>query len=101
MDNEKTARNKAICDYYLAGHKITECAEQFGLDRQRVHQILKKAGVWQAYQPEKSRRVFLGVNVTEDTRAKLPALARKHGRSVSRFVSDILDAVVNNKAIAQ
>lgn len=87
------ARNKAICDYYLAGHKLVECASHFQLGRQRVLQILKAANVWKPY-IKQSRDKFLGVNVSQDTKDALRERADAEGTSVSKLSSDILERAV-------
>lgn len=96
-----TERNAAICAYYQSGRKITECAEKFGLDRQRVYQILKAAKVWRPYKRRVTRTAYVGIFVSPDTKTKLQAVANKHGRSVSRFASEALDAIVNNKEVSR
>ena len=94
---EKTAqmaiRNDAICTYYLDGHKVAECARHFQLNRQRILQILKQAGVWVPY--VKTRRTqFLGVSVKVSTKVALMRKADQEGTSVSRLVSDAADQLV-------
>jgi hypothetical protein len=87
-------RNAALCAYYTEGHKLAECSSKFKLGRQRVQQILEKAGVWKPY--EKSKRDnHLGVTVTTETKEKLKAKADAAGKSVSRFSSEILEAAIN------
>lgn len=90
-------RNVAICLYYKEGHKLSETASHFKLGRQRVLQILQRGGVWMPY--EKSKRdKFLGVQVSEETKAALQKQAESEGTSVSRFVSDKLDEIVAKPA---
>lgn len=86
-------RNVAICLYYKDGHSLQQCASHFKMGRQRVLQILKKAEVWKPYVRTK-RNKFVGVTVSEETKAALQARAEEHGTSVSRFVSDHLDEMV-------
>jgi hypothetical protein len=101
MTPEKRAeideRNARIVDYYKEGHSISECGVEFKLGRQRVQQILKEAGVWKPY--EKSERTqFLGVSVSEETKAGLNAIAERRGvRSVSKLTSDLLDEFVQKE----
>lgn len=90
---QMTERDKAICDYYEAGHKVADCASNFKLGRQRVVQILKDAGVWRPY-VRTNRTKFLGVNVTDETKDALRAKADEMGVSVSRLTSDILNEAV-------
>lgn len=59
---QRTLRNQAICAYYEAGHALSACASRFRLNRQRVLQILKAAGVWRPY-VKTSRTEFVGVVV--------------------------------------
>ena len=96
-DDEKkanmTARNTAICSHYASGHTVRECASKFTLGRQRIMQILQEAGVWKPY-VKGERTKFLGVNVSEGTKDALEQRATAEGKSVSRFVSDKLDAAV-------
>jgi hypothetical protein len=94
-------RDAAICRYYTEGHKISECAATFNLGRQRVHQILKKAGVWKPFDKQSTRTAFLGINVTNDTKSRLVALAERRGLSVSKLAANVLDAVVRNKEITR
>ena len=64
---QRLARDAAICVYHQDGHKLSECASKFRLDRQRVLQILKKAGIWRPY-VKTNRTKFLGVSVSEETK---------------------------------
>ena len=96
MTNEEKAtamirRNADICAFYCAGNKPKACASHFRLGRQQVTNILKKAGVWRPY-VRSDRTKFLGVNVSEGTKAALTQEAREQGVSVSRLVSDRLEA---------
>ena len=86
-------RNKAICDYYNAGHKLRECASKFQLGRQRILQILQAGGAWKPY-VKTDRTKYIGVNVSEDTKVALKELADAEGKSVSKFTADVLDRVV-------
>lgn len=86
-------RNAAICACYLAGNKPGVVASKFRLGRQRVLQILQAAGAWKPYE-KGDRTWFLGVNISEETKAALERRATAEGKSVSRFVSDRLDAAV-------
>jgi hypothetical protein len=88
-----TTRNAEICAYYNEGHKLAECASRFKLGRQRILQILQASGAWRPY--VKTDRVkFLGVTVSDETKAALKDLADEKGVSVSRLTSDILDEAV-------
>jgi hypothetical protein len=90
---QMTERNKAICAWYLDGHKLKDVASRFGLGRQQTMNILVKAGVWKPYE-KGSRTKFLGVNVSEGTKDALSVKAAAEGKSVSRFASDALDEAV-------
>jgi transposase len=96
---QRTERDAAICRYYAEGHKIVECAAKFGLGRQRVHQILKASKVWKPIERRSMRSAFIGINVSEDVKAKLIAAARRRGNSLSLFASKVLEAVANHKDI--
>jgi uncharacterized protein (DUF433 family) len=37
----KRGRRSEIVAYYVAGHSLRECAKQFGVSFQRVHQIVQ------------------------------------------------------------
>jgi len=90
-------RNAAICAYYKADHSVAACADKFNLGRQRILQILQKAGVWKAVD-KGERTKFLGVSVKDKTKEGLGTLAKKKGVSVSKFASDVLDGVVSTEA---
>ena len=85
----KDERNAAICAYYKEGHKLSACAKQFQLGRQRVLQILKAAGAWRPYE-KGTRTKFLGVTVSEATKDGLTKMAAEKGTSVSQLTSDVL-----------
>jgi hypothetical protein len=89
----KVARDKAICDHYVAGNKLKAVASQFKLGRWRTMQILRAGGVWKPY--EKSGRTeFVGVNVTPETKKALARKADEEGDSMSKIASDLLDGAV-------
>ena len=91
------ARNAAIVAHHRDGHSIAECGRRFGLKRQRVQQILKKAGAWRPHEPS-GRTRFVGVTVTEETKGRLEEMAEEKGTSVSRLTSDALDEMVKKEA---
>lgn len=97
MTEKMKERNAAICAYYKADRSVAACAEKFGLGRQRVLQILQKAGVWKPID-KGARTKFLGVSVKDKTKEELGTLAKKKGVSVSRFASDVLDKAVSTEA---
>jgi predicted HicB family RNase H-like nuclease len=90
---ERQTRDEAICDFYVRGASVAECGRKFGLKRQRVTQILKRAKVWRPYIMQ-GRTKFLGVSIKEETHAKLQERAQAQGKSVSKLTSDALDALV-------
>jgi hypothetical protein len=91
-----TERNEEICRRYVGGATLQECGEQFKLSHERIRQILRKAGVFKQHrQTERSDRdEYIGVNVRPETKDELRAEADERGVSVSRHVSDVLDAHV-------
>ena len=90
---EKAERDAAICAYYQEGHTMAACVARFHLSRQRVIQILKKAGVWRPY-VKSVRTKFLGISVTEEAKRELRQRAARRGVSVSKLVSDVVDAAI-------
>lgn len=90
----EATRNAAICAYYLAGHSARACGKKFLLSRARIYQIIKKAGILRNPVSQVQRNKFLGVSVSEQTKAALIEEAGKKGISVSRLTSDALDALV-------
>lgn len=91
--NQMTARNAALCAYYVEGHTLQACASRFRLSRQRAFQIVKDGGVNRPY-VQSGRTKFLGVTVREKTKEGLRRKADEQGVSVSKLASDALDAVV-------
>ncbi len=91
-----TERNAEICQMYVAGSTLQICADKYAISRERVRQILRKAGVFKRDRAvEKSDRgEFIGINVTESTKTAVKALADERGVSVSRMTSDMLDEMV-------
>jgi hypothetical protein len=81
-------RDKIICDYYLAGNKLSVCASHFKLGRQRTLQILQEGGVWKPYKKKPS--AFLGVNIAADTKDAVVEEAKRLGISTSKLTDDIL-----------
>lgn len=97
MEQDNLARDFLICECYKAGASMAECGRRYGLGRQRVQQILKKAGVWRPYSKTR-RNQHLGVVVTPETKAALESEAEAKGVSVSKLTSDKLDELVGNAA---
>jgi hypothetical protein len=90
----RAVRNAAIVEYYQKGNKLAHVASKFKLPRQRVLQILKAEGVWQPYE-RSNRTAFLGITITEETKAALKEKAEEEGTSVSQLMSDAADELVN------
>ncbi|HVJ72062.1 MAG TPA: hypothetical protein VM531_11255 [Sphingomicrobium sp.] len=86
-------RNQDICAYYQSGQTIASCSKKFGLQRQRIQQILKQGEVWRP-RVKSGRTTFLGVSVNEETKKALHRKARSEGLSVSKLASDALDKLV-------
>lgn len=86
---QMTERNAAICAYYQAGHKVSQCASQFRLGRMRVIQVLQKAGVWRPY-VKNARTEFLGVSVSEVDKLALRVEAERRGLSMSALTADLI-----------
>src|ERR1017187_10100761 len=84
-------RNATISGHCTAGVTLDALAVEFTLSRQRIRQIVRKAGVWQRKTP---RGAFLGVDVTDETKAALKSEAEKRGVSVSRLTSDTLEQML-------
>lgn len=91
-----TLRDEELCQKYVAGHSVQQCAEAYSISRERVRQILRKAGVWKtgiwAF-----RREFIGVNVTEEVKDALQAKADAEGTSVSKLAALALEDLVEEK----
>lgn len=94
MTREEIAdRNDDLCKYYVEGHTLDECAERFGFSSQWARKILQRKKIWRP-QYIKNRTKFLGVNISEETKAALARQAEERGVSVSRLVSDHVDKLV-------
>lgn len=91
MDHKQ--RDADICSDHQAGHGIAQLCQKHGLKRQRIYQILKKAGIHQS-RKRSARTHFLGVSVSEETKDALKQKATDEGKSVSKLTSDALDALV-------
>jgi hypothetical protein len=87
--SKKAERDAEICTYYLSGAKLSRCASRFRLGRQRVLQILQKAGVWKPY-VKSTRTAFLGVKIEGGIKEQLKQEADRQGISVSQLVSSKL-----------
>ena len=94
--SQMSRRNVEICAYYQAGHELNECTMKFALGRQRVRQILRKAGLWHLRE-RTVRTKFLGAFISEPTKVALRQKARQKGVSVSRLTSDVLEESLRRK----
>lgn len=96
-------RNGAICRRYVAGATLQEVSQEFLLSRERVRQILRKAGVFKGDRLRPShlglrdgvvessaRDVFLGINISERDKVALRAEAERRGISMSALTSDLI-----------
>src|ERR1017187_101813 len=84
-------RNATIIGHFTAGVTLDALAAEFTISRQRIRQIVRAAGAWKKKTPRGS---FLGVDVTDSTKAALKAEAEKRGVSVSRLTSDTLEQML-------
>lgn len=91
-------RNAEICKLYQDGATIPALATQFGISRQRIRQIVRAGGVWQR---ATTRPVFLGVDVTQETRDKLKEIADQKQTSMSKLASDAITNMINGEADEQ
>lgn len=96
-------RNKDICEAHVNGLTIAECSVKFGLTRERVRQILRKAGMLndsrskppamglnQGVVESGARDEFLGVLMSDAEKAGLREEAMRRGLSMSRLSSDFI-----------
>jgi lambda repressor-like predicted transcriptional regulator len=84
-----STRNDSICAAYQTGLTLAAIGRQFGLSRPRIQQILKKAGVW-VPSTKRRRTEYLGVTMTEQTKAALKVEAEKRGISLSALSDETL-----------
>lgn len=84
-----TERNIEICKIYQEGATISALASSFSISRQRVRQIIRAAGVWKR---AALRPIFLGIDVTQETKDKLKAAADSKQTSMSKLASDIINS---------
>lgn len=92
-----TERNTRICEMYVGGATMQACADQFKISKERVRQLLRRAGVYKSdrlMKASSARQSFIGVNVSESTKLALKEKAAGAGTSVSRLASDVLDGLV-------
>jgi hypothetical protein len=96
VDNSE--RDAKIAKYYSTGKTMQEVGDKFGLTRGRVAQILHSRDDVKVRPREYTtadRQFFLGVHLTDDTKRKLYKCAEQSRKSVSKYVSDLLDDMVN------
>lgn len=100
-----TERNEEICRLYQEGMSLRELFERGfpntsngrPVSRERIRQILKKAGIWkkpQTSHPTSERVAFLGVDLTTETKDALKVKAQEEGKSMSRMASDAIEDLV-------
>jgi hypothetical protein len=89
---QMAARDAEICALYLTGASLAECGKKYGLKRQRIKQIVQKAGVWREYvrPPTNGRDEFLGVNISEEDKLALRDEAKRRGISMSALTADLI-----------
>lgn len=93
MPHLHAERNRQICEQYQRTGRITETARMFNLGRQRVTQIIKRAGVWKP-RTRGPRIAYVGVNVSEEAKQALRDAASAHGMSISQYTAQVIDDVV-------
>ena len=71
------------------GRPSRSAANDFGLKRQRIKQIVVTAGIWRERLPP-DRDEFLGVNLSEDDKEALRREAARRGVSMSALTSDLI-----------
>ncbi len=102
---QMNARNAEICQMYMSGATLAECASRFGVKRQRIKQIVEDAGIWRPYvrPPRSDRDEFLGVNLTEADKDALREEATRRGMSMSSLtatlIRDMLDEIRVKEAL--
>jgi hypothetical protein len=86
-------RNKQIILCYRAGNTMDVIASAFGISKQRVHQLLQRAGVTRQENPATRNRelyAFIGANVTKEVKALAVREAKRRHMSLSGWVSRVL-----------
>lgn len=86
-----TERDAEIRRLYVTEEMtLREIGNQFKITRERVRQILKKAGIDKNSRSLSTREEFLGVNLTEEVKGALRTEAEKRGVSMSSLTSETL-----------
>jgi hypothetical protein len=86
-----TERNTEICNRYNQGETLAALATRFSISRQRIRQIVRAAGIWKRAE---LRQVFLGVDVTQETKDKLADAADRKQTSMSKLASDAIEMML-------
>lgn len=85
-----TDRDDQICRLYAAGATLEYLGSVYTLSRQRIQQIVMKAGIFRGTVQRSDREEFLGVNVTRDDKKALLREAHRRGLSMSALTSDMI-----------
>lgn len=82
-------RDALICQMYMEKQSLQHIGKQFGLRRQRIKQIVQKAGLWRERSDAlDDRDEFLGINISEADKIALRAEALRSGISMSALSAD-------------
>lgn len=92
---EIRVRDTQMCEQYIReksdGLTLAALGIQHGLSRERIKQILNKAGIKTDRKVERSMRdQFLGVDLTEEVKNALRTEAARRGLSMSALTSDVV-----------
>lgn len=89
-------RNEEICRLYKEGLTIYDLGESFNLSHERVRQIIRKAGIFKGDRKVtlSDRVEFLGVNLTEEAKAKVKRIAEARGISMSELTAGLIDEMI-------
>lgn len=87
-------RDAQIVERYKAGETQEQLASAFHLSRGRINQVLTSAGVTRKDNPARKNNgdlyAFVGVNVTKPMKARLAAVAKRKGKSMSGLLNEAL-----------
>jgi predicted DNA-binding protein YlxM (UPF0122 family) len=86
-------RDQQIVLCYKAGNTITEIAEAFQLTKQRVDQVLKKAGCSKQDNPKTRNQqlyAFVGANIPQELKDELTEAARRKKMSISAYIAKLI-----------
>jgi hypothetical protein len=89
-------RNETICREYRAGKTLEELGKDHSISRERVRQILRKAGInkQDRHVEVNTRDVFLGLHVSEDVKAALRVEADRRGVTMSELSNNTLSEML-------